>query len=300
MCREAVARYKLFGTESTTSLECDRFLGEVQSKMDKLRRAAETNVVGAVAKSFQQGSATQMKSAVTSLWEMKRRLIAMDLTPLLRPILTILHQQDSTTKERGGLGLEILFQIARIASDYSERQKINRGDFDYATPLFSAIFSQIGRLNNSTHGTEKARAYLEYALHCLRREKWDDSFSYLATKSASCANGVHVHVVNKLEQYLNNSKRGFWYEGTHITGLFEAHIDGLRWLLERSLEGEDSPLGTKSRVGLVKGWHQSPHSITYYPRMDSTSFGDSAIFRYGVTYSKPSIAGISESEFMVP
>ena len=61
MCREAVAGYKLFGTESTTSLECNHFLGEVQSKMGKLRRAVETNVVGALAKCFQQGSATQMR-----------------------------------------------------------------------------------------------------------------------------------------------------------------------------------------------------------------------------------------------
>jgi hypothetical protein len=69
--REAVAGYKLFGAEKTTSLEFNRLLGEVQSEMDKLRRAAETNVVGALAKCFQQGPATQMKSAVTSLWEMK-------------------------------------------------------------------------------------------------------------------------------------------------------------------------------------------------------------------------------------
>jgi hypothetical protein len=93
----------------------------------------------------------------------------------------------------------------------------------------------------------------------------------------------------------------------------------MRCLLQRSLDGEDSSLElTKARVGLIKGWHQPPHYIKYHARMDNASFGDSGIFkpsgmsssdgmsmssrsyRYGVTYSKPSIAGISESEFMVP
>ena len=98
-----------------------------------------------------------------------------------------------------------------------------------------------------------------------------------------------MHVVNKLEQCLDDLKREFWHEGTPITGLFEwLHIDRLRWLLERNLDGEDQPFGlTKSLVELIKGWDQSPHYIIDHALMDSASFGDSAIF-------KPS--GLSSSE----
>jgi hypothetical protein len=105
----------------------------------------------------------------------------MDLVPLLSQMLTILHQQVSSAKERGGLGPEALFQIARVASDYSERQRIDRDDVDCATPLSSAVFLDIGRLSNSIYGTEKAQAYLEYDLHCQRQGELGDSFLFIWT-----------------------------------------------------------------------------------------------------------------------
>ena len=252
--RKAIAGYEHFGMEDA-SLECQCLLGEILSKFD-----AENCLVSALAKCLERGLVTQMTAAVTTLCQVNLRPrathIGREYEPLFSHMLNILREQNPIPARQSQLCPEILFEAVKIASEYSAIQNIECLEYDYASPLFCSVFTQIRQLSDVTHGYKKAQAYIRYALHSQRQQNWGECLTRLsmATKSIQCVKDGDRFALNKLERSLEILNRDIYnFEGTDMNELFERKVNEMRGTLESSLGATDSTCQlTMDRVEQIK------------------------------------------------
>ena len=304
-CQKALAGFRDFRMEDER-IECQCLLGEVMRHVDK--GEAEKCLVGALADSLNRMLVPEIRAAVTSLLEM---VLPQGVLSTFAKMLQLLQDQDSISQCARSLSSEVLFQAIKIASEYSVVQS---PDFDYAGPLFLSLVAQIGRLSSRKHGEEKARAFLEIALHCERRQSWGECVSHLKLVSSTieACRGKDNSDARHVRKCVDELKSVLWAKDgcscENLPELFQTQIAKLRFPL-------DLKVASGSRYATMDGgWHgvnqwYDEWGIPGWARSNvtTTSMGEyngmrktptslsSRSYRYGVTYSEHSIAGVTDS-----